>query len=262
MTSLRARLDGWSDALACPTGSGVVHLRTLRRAVGLVAVGLPVALPVADGLRRALLRVVGVGDGWVERSISAYFHTGVRELFVGSLCAIAVFLVCYRGYERRDDLAANVAGVCALVVALFPTHERPTTMPDSGARAPDSVTLFSDAATPDPGFVGTVHFAAAALFFVTLAAMSLVLFTRSDQTVPTPQKRRRNRVYVLCGVTILACIALIAVGKLLAGEAFEARTHFVFWLESVAVVAFGVSWLTKAQTVLADDGDDSAASSR
>ena len=62
----------------------------------------------------------------------------------------------------------------------------------------------------------------------------------------------RNKVYVACGVTILVCIALIAAGKLTLGEPFEARTRFVFWLESVAVVAFGVSWLTKAEFVFGD----------
>jgi hypothetical protein len=28
----------------------------------------------------------------------------------------------------------------------------------------------------------------------------------------------------------------------------------VFWLESLAVVAFGVSWLTKGETILKDQG--------
>lgn len=253
MPSPREETSELPFGLSKPTDSGVVHMQTLRRAVGVVALALPFALLVGGNLRALLLHGdVGGQGGWVERSISAYFHTGMREVFVGSLSAIAVFLVCYKGYERRDDLAANLAGLCALVVALFPTHERPQAATHGGAPAPDSVTLFSGPAGADPEFVSKVHFAAAALFFVTLAVMSLYLFTRSDQVTPTPQKRLRNKVYVTCGVTILVCIALIAAGKLGFDEQFEAQTRFVFWLESVAVIAFGFSWLTKAEFVFKD----------
>jgi hypothetical protein len=253
MASQRQETAELPLGLSEPTGSSVVHIQTLRRAVGLVALALPFVLLVGGNVRALLLGEEAGGAGaWVERSISAYFHTGMREVFVGSLSAIAVFLVCYKGYERRDDLAANVAGFCALVVALFPTDERPREVTHAGAPGVDSVTLFSGPSGPDPAFVGRIHFAAATVFFVTLAVMSIFLFTRSNQATPTPQKRLRNKVYVACGVTILVCIALIAVGKFGLGEPFEARTRFVFWLESVAVVAFGFSWLTKAEFVFGD----------
>ncbi len=258
MTSFTDRMRELSDGLAESTDSGGVHMRTLRKGIGYVALALPFALVCGENVRDRLLPGPRVGGRVIiEASISAYFHTGVRDLFVGSLCAIAVFLLCYKGYQRIDDIAANIAGFSVLLVALFPTFERSREASDTGIKAPDSVTLFSGPNGADPGFVGNIHFAAAAVFFIVLAVMSLFLFTRSDQPEPTPQKLWRNRIFRVCGLTILASIALIAVGKLAFSDAWEQRTSFVFWMETIAVIAFGISWLTKAEVLFGDrdDGD-------
>lgn len=252
MTSLKQRVDDISAGLTEPTGSDVIHLKTLRKAIGFVAVGLPFALAIGENVRDWILPHAARADrAIVEGSISAYFHTGMREVFVGSLCAIAVFLVCYKGYQRRDNIAANIAGSCALLVALFPTRERSREAVDTGIPAIDSATLFSSANAPDPAFVSYVHFTSAVIFFATLALMSLFLFTLSNKPIRTPQKIRRNRVYVFCGITILVCIAVIAIGKLFLSDAVS-RTSYVFVFESIAVITFGLSWLTKAEVFLAD----------
>lgn len=251
MQSLSQRVDDLSRELSRPTDSSVIHMQTLRKAIGWLALGLPFALAVGEDLRDRTLPQRVADRALVETSISAYFHTGMRDVFVGILCAIAVFLLCYKGYERRDEIAAGVAGFSVLLVALFPTPETSR----EGPGAVRSVTLFSGAMDPDPALVGTLHFVSAAVFFVTLAVMSLFLFTKSDQPVPTPRKRHRNRVYVACGVVILACIALIVAGKLFFSDEWGRRTSFMFWLESVAVIAFGISWLVKGEVVLGDNPD-------
>lgn len=33
-------------------------------------------------------------------SLSAYYHSGIRDLFVGSLCVTAVFLITYKMFEH------------------------------------------------------------------------------------------------------------------------------------------------------------------
>ena len=109
----------------------MVHLQTLRALIGYVGVSLPFVLVFGENLRDVLLSEAA-NRVFIEGSISAYFHTGMREVFVGSLCAIGVFLVCYSGYARWDSLAARVAGVCALVVAIFPTPERSLEALDTG----------------------------------------------------------------------------------------------------------------------------------
>jgi hypothetical protein len=253
MTTLKQRVDEISAGLTEPTGSEVIHLKALRKAIGIVAVALPFALAIGENLRDWILpHAVRVDRALVEGSISAYFHTGMREVFVGSLCAIAVFLVCYKGYQRRDNLAANFAGTCALLVALFPTRERSREASDTGVPAIDSATLFSSANAPDPAFVSYVHFTAAVVFFAILAYMSLYLFTISTKANPTPQKLQRNKVYRFCGYTILVCIVVIAFGKLFLPDSLSEQTSYVFIFESIAVITFGFSWLTKAEVILAD----------
>jgi hypothetical protein len=55
-------------------------------------------------------------------SISAYYYTSVRSVFVGTLVAMGVCLVALKGRdEGGEDVMLNLAGVCAPVVALVPT---------------------------------------------------------------------------------------------------------------------------------------------
>jgi hypothetical protein len=231
----------------------VVHFLTLRKAVGFIGIALPFVMVIGENVRDWLAPGASpIGRQIIELSLSAYFHTGMRDVFVGSLCAIGVFLLCYKGYERRDDLVAGAAGACALLVALFPTAEQSREAGDTGVRAPDSVTFFSGPNAPDPAVVGWIHFGSAALLFALLAYMSFFLFTRSDKPSPTERKIRRNHVYRICGVVILTCIVAIAVGKLFFDAGFERTTRFVFWFEAIAVVVFGISWLTKGEMILKD----------
>ena len=139
-----------------------------------------------------------------------------------------------RGYDRRDEIAGRFACVFAIGVTLFPTT------PYVGATSQDKL-------------IGALHLSLAALLFLTLAYFSLALFTQtSPDKDPTPQKRQRNIVYRVCGYTILACIFLIVVVKLPPVKTVVEPLTPVFWLESLAVVAFGVAWLVKGETILKD----------
>jgi hypothetical protein len=63
----------------------------------------------------------------------------------------------------------------------------------------------------------------------------------------------RNRVYRVCGWLMLACVAGIAVFKLTLSDAWVRDHRVVFWLETIAITAFGVSWLVKGEAILADE---------
>src|SRR2546425_8304895 len=93
----------------------VIGYLTLRKAVGLLGTALPFVL----SLGAFLLFHTGI-----QASMSSYYHTGMRDVFVGTLCAIGVFMISYRGYERQDDVAGDLACVFAVGVALFPTALR------------------------------------------------------------------------------------------------------------------------------------------
>lgn len=204
----------------------VISYMGLRKAVGVIGLALPFAL--------ALGKLVFDGGG-LQSSMSAYYHTNMRNLFVGSLCAIAVFLMSYWGYDRTDNIAAKVASAFAVGVAFVPT------LPETGI------------VSTEQKVTGTIHFICAGGFFLTLAFFSLFLFRKKNpKKSPTSQKEKRNVVYLVCGLTMLASIALIGIVALLPDDASIKSLRPVFWLESLAVVAFGVSWLTKGEAILED----------
>ena len=204
----------------------VLSYLNLRKAVGIIGTSLPFALAVGKNLLE--------GPG-IQSSISSYYYTNMRDVFVGSLCAIAIFLMSYKGYERKDAIAGDLACIFALGVALFPTT--PNINPTSQDR-----------------LVGVLHYLFAVLFFLTLAYFSLVLFRKTNPAkIPTRKKMQRNIVYTVCGYTILTCIALLGLKSFLPEESPVNNLKPVFWLESVAVFVFGVSWLTKGEAILRDE---------
>ena len=70
-----------------PNGSLVLSYLGLRKAVGIIGTALPFVL--------AFGKILLEGPG-IQNSISSYYHTGMRDVFVGSLCAIAGFLMSRR----------------------------------------------------------------------------------------------------------------------------------------------------------------------
>lgn len=206
----------------------VVSYLVLRKSVGYLGIALPFVLAFGGML---------VDKFGIQSSISSYYYTDMRNVFVGTLCAIAVFLSSYRGYDFKDRLAGVLACLFALGVAFFPT-------------APDSDP------SPHQNYLGHAHLLFAALFFLTLTYFSLCLFTKTDKNKKlTRMKGYRNIVYRVCGYTMLIALVLMVVLALLSDQAILAvkRLALVFWLESIAIVAFGISWLTKGEGILKDE---------
>lgn len=205
-------------------GRDLVHSYLyLRRAVGLIGLALPPVL---------ILGKILLDGGGLQNSLSGYYYTGMRDVLVGAMWAVGVFLFCYRGSSPVDDWVANIAGLSAIGVAIFPTS------PSGGPNV----------TAGDDKLLGYVHVACAGVFFISLAYFCLVLFTRQDDENPGDRKPLRNKVYVACGITILVCIALIPVIAYL----FDSETkalHPALWLESGAVLAFGVAWATKGKAI-------------
>ena len=54
-------------------------------------------------------------------SISAYYYTPARTVFVGSLCALGASLIAYKGHSPEEDVLLNFSGFMAFVVAMVPT---------------------------------------------------------------------------------------------------------------------------------------------
>jgi hypothetical protein len=192
---------------------------SLRKAIGWIGILLPFVL---------VLGHIVIFDG--ERpltNMSVYYYTGMRDIFVGSICAIALFLFFYKGYDRWDEISADLAGLFALGVAFFPTVE-------DGSW----------------DWVAWVHFSSAACFLVILALISIFLFTRGEEH-PTEMKRKRNLVYRACGIIMLEALASIELFFLFF-DGINSDSGIVLIAETVTLVAFGISWLTKGGTLYPD----------
>jgi hypothetical protein len=196
----------------------IYSFMALRKAVGWIGILLPFNL---------MLGVYLIFKGAIPLySLSQYYYSGMRDVLVGALSAIALFLFFYKGYNKWDIWTSNIAGFFALGIALFPTTQ-----------------------TGQQDLVGKLHFISAAIFFITLACISLFLFTKKDSN-PTRQKLQRNIIYIVCGIIILCSLISLAIYY----KFFQSdNSHFVFWAETIALVAFGLSWLIKGGTLYRDE---------
>lgn len=68
-----------------------------------------------------VLQIYGTDEGCSLTSISAYFYTPVRSMFVGMLCAIGISLVAYQGRTDTENVALDYSGFLAFIVAFVPT---------------------------------------------------------------------------------------------------------------------------------------------
>ena len=191
----------------------------LRRAVGWIGILLPFVLMLGAFLF--------FKEEIVRRNISLYYHSGMRDVFVGAICALALFMFFYKGYDKWDNLAGNLAGFFAVGIALFPTvKEGPY------------------------DWSAIVHFICAIFFFLILVGFSLFLFTRKGPK-PTKRKLARNTIYIICGSVMITCLIAMMIFFCFF-ETAHPQSDFIFWAETVALVAFGVSWLTKGGTFYPD----------
>lgn len=216
----------------------VVSYLTLRATIGRLGIALPFLFIIYNALTSSELR----------SSISGYYYTGMRDVFVGILITLGAFMLTYKGYEDRsfkkrdgsmgrrllsDRTASAISGVCAVFVALFPTDELTSTT------------------------TGAIHLTSACCLFLTFAYMSIKLFTISTAEQLTPRKRIRNRVYITCGWIIVVCIGTIAIYKATGSHTLD-DLQLVFWMEAGSLVAFGFSWLTKGEAILGDKPESDA----
>lgn len=227
------------DAFPDPDMSTVLRL---RRAIGAIGLTLPFVL----------LANVYLFDVPMQRSISAFFYTELREVFVSASAGVGLFLVAYEGYCREPDevlsdrMVSSIAGV-----AVFTTAFIPTLCYRDNCYQP--LALFDRLIPPSMDQLQqNIHFAAAGVFLVFMGITSIRLFTRCTANDPGPHKRRRNQCYQVFGWTILAMVLLIGVVKIFLpeqGRVWDANWSFTFWAESVALWALGLSWLLKGGTM-------------
>jgi hypothetical protein len=211
-----------SDTDSLPgTDSLVISYLTLRKLVGLLGISLIPILVFGSFILDDTKQI--------QVSVSAYYHTSMRNALVGIVCGISLFLLSYHGYTWKDSLASKLAGLFALGIAFFPTS-----------------------ATDDKGdIISKLHYITSGIFFVILSYMSIFLFTKSSGNM-TPEKKIRNRIYRVSGIIMIISVIGIPIDSI---PAIHDRIAFLkptLILETSALTSFGFSWLTKGEFLLKD----------
>ncbi|MEO9864270.1 MAG: hypothetical protein ABJO29_10170 [Yoonia sp.] len=219
----------------------VLSFTRVRTALGILGMCLPLVLVLGGLLDHPR---IDAETGRIEPTISDFYHTTYRDIFVGTLCAIGVFLISYRGYRREvgewidDDWLATTAGIGAFGVAFFPN--------EGGGVTVTSMTQNMLGAE----FTPIIHYLSALVFFSSLAAFCFVKFARTCSM-------GRRRVYIACGWGIVAALVLTAVAVIFkrfvggVGREMVLDYNLIFWFEAMGIWAFGLSWLTKSKADLA-----------
>lgn len=154
---------------------------------------------------------------------STYYTYEAGPVFMIILGSAAFLLFSYKGYDKVDDVLNTLAGLFGLMICIFPCE----------TFAYEMVGTFQ----LPVGISSIIHNVSAIGFFGCLAYNSLFQFTKSVSNAMTKNKKRRNVIYRICGVGMIASFLLLLLPDF----------YIQIWLvEAIALFFFGVSWLTKA----------------
>lgn len=213
----------------------VFTYRRLRRAIGYLGLFLPVVL--------IGLSLFSYFKTDLQPSISHYYYTNFRDIFTGTLSAVGLFLISYKGHGnvsiwKNDQLLTNVAGIMAVGIALIPVN------PELEHRKIYTLIpyLFP--------MLGWLHYIFAAAMFGIFSLLAINVFTigqNKDESLPQ-STLNENNIYIFCGISILILLVMIPVF-----EIFKIYTYATLILESIILFLFGIAWLIKGR-VLGDEG--------
>jgi len=187
----------------------------LRGGMAVIAFLLPVVL------------LVGGRQTWPgaqPASISGYYHTAMRDVFVGALVTVGVFLVLYRAFNKVENWLLNIAGLAVICVALLPCGR------DQGST--DAVGQFTAA---------QAHGICAMVAFGCLAVVAIFLGRDTVNLLPDkPTQRLYRGVYIGLGIAMIAMPA---------AALWLTRTNAssLFWVETAALWVFASYWMVKTQ---------------
>ena len=180
---------------------------------------------------KLVLGFLAISLPWIVVLLAGYFPQSISITYYLPQCivpfmiilgAASGFLMCYRGYDLQDDIILTLSGLFGLFICLFPTYE------------PAQVLVGTFQIPVETSVV--IHNVSAIIFFALLSYNSLFLFTKGDEN-PTRNKKKRNVIYRICGVGMIASFALMLLPDF----------YIKVWLvETFALTFFGVSFLTKA----------------
>lgn len=198
----------------------MIKTKTLRCLIGALGMALPIIVVVLS---------LAYGYGFPDSISATYFIPTCITPFMIILGAAGILLVCYMGYTIFDNILNTIAGLAAWGICLFPC----------AAQYGKIGTFQLDASLSD-----SIHMGCALIFFGILAFNSLFQFTKGSDN-PTPNKKKRNVIFRICGIGMIASFILLP----LVQYGILDIPHVVWAIEFIALQFFGISWITKANCI-------------
>lgn len=187
----------------------------------------------------------------LQPSMSAYFWAAssdqcatfpMRTIFVGFLFAISVCLFAYRGLTNRENTLLNLAGLCALGVALFPEQivvSQGATDPRIAQLLMNCPAIASWAADPPP----PVHYPSAVVLFVLLSIVAWSCAKESLKFLPPGRDAARFRRIYRSIATAMILFPLPGLALAYVSGLWDRR---IFFIEAAGMITFGTYWAFKS----------------
>lgn len=251
--------------------SQVFHYRTFRTIIG----GIAIAIALVTTIVFMTNTVAQTTLENIPTSISVTYHFGARDVFVGMLFIVGAFLVAYKGHNTGKKLLINeahvatIAGLAAILVALCPTTVKCDYAYDFSYDLGKTVcveqnkekteTKSDNDALLSPikkaQILANIHGIAAVFLIGSLLFFCYRFYKRAmhkyqydDYDLQIRQKiKKRANVYLCCG---LAMVASPVIGLIWERVANVKHSQFIFVIELVCLVAFGVAWLTAGKQII------------
>jgi hypothetical protein len=180
-------------------------------------------------------------------SLSSYYHSGMRDVFVGMLCIVGFFLVVYKLFEKDPHNVFSIgAGAGAATLALFPTRlgkgVSKNELTPLQSRVGENLTFY-------------IHIGATSLFFA-----CLVIICYGFAVEERGRDQQREGVDASYSPRFWSRFHMTAVGVMIGSLVFILgawlvkdqgwydgfiTTYATLFGESAAIFAFGLSWWAK-----------------
>lgn len=169
------------------------------------------------------------GPDWWWSISATYYQSPALVAIMLPACLV---MYNYIGYDRLDNKITNLIALFGLGLAIFPC--KVSWIPDGTRVGFFQIPIEISA---------IIHGICSALFFFFIAFNSLFLFPKSKPgRALSPKKIIRNRIYRICGwsILILEAIFPLAALKII-------PPYFKMIIEILLLNVFGFSWLVKGE---------------
>ena len=217
----------------------------LRLGTGILALLFPLLLGIVGKLAE---------NTPLQESLSAYYYTGMRDVFVGVLCAIGFFLLLYKGFTKHENWALNIAGVLAMGIAIIPMN-----CPGHLGTSLDCV-AFSQVCRPFTASIlhntGSLHNDCAALFFLTIGYVSVFLSGETLYLIKDDRREYYKHAYRVLGWAMLLIppAAWAWFNFVQPGNA-NGMNYSVLAVEFAGIWIFAAYWLAKTFEIYHNEAD-------